>query len=103
MRCIRRSLSKLLGLALLHACAAAAATEAPQAFSAEELRQDLAELQAQIDRIHPDVEHSVRRADLARALSGVKARLDRSMTLDEAWLAMAALNPVMAWPTATWS
>ena len=37
----------------------------------------------------------MRKAELARALSGVKARLDRSMTRDEAWVAMAALNPVM--------
>jgi Periplasmic protease len=96
MRCIRLSLFKVLGLALLHFCGTVDATEAPQAFSPEELRQDLAELQAQIGRIHPDVEHSVHRADLARALSGVKARLDRNMTRDEAWLAMAALNPVMA-------
>ncbi len=74
----------------------AGATDAPQTFSPQELRRDLAELEAAIDGIHPDVEHSVRKADLARALSEVKARLDRSMTRDEAWLAMAALNPVMA-------
>jgi hypothetical protein len=74
----------------------AGATDAPQTFSPQELRQDLAELEAAIGRIHPDVEHSVRKADLARALAGVKARLDRSMTRDEAWVAMAALNPVMA-------
>jgi hypothetical protein len=74
----------------------AGATDAPQTFSPQELRQDLAELEAAIGRIHPDVEHSVRKADLARALSGVKARLNRSMTRDEAWIAMAALNPLMA-------
>jgi hypothetical protein len=72
------------------------ATDAPQTFSPQELRQDLAELEAAIGRIHPDVEHSVRKADLARALSELKARLNRPMTRDEAWVAMAALNPVMA-------
>src|SRR4029453_13715091 len=72
------------------------ATDAPQTFSPQELRQDLAELEAEIGRIHPDVEHSVRKADLARALSDVRARLNRPMTRDEAWVAMAALNPVMA-------
>jgi hypothetical protein len=71
------------------------ATDAPQTFSPQELRQDLAELEAQIGRIHPDVEHSVRKAELARALSGVKAQLNRPMTRDEAWVALAALNPVM--------
>jgi hypothetical protein len=96
MRSIRLCLSKLLALALLHAGGEACAADAPQTFSPRELRQDLAELEAQIGRIHPDVEHSVRKAELARALSGVKARLDRSMTRDEAWVAMAALNPVMA-------
>lgn len=96
MRCIRRSLFKVVGLALLHACGAAGATEAPQTFSAQELKQDLAELEAAIGRIHPDVEHSVRKAELARALSRVRAQLDRTMTRDEAWVAMAALNPVMA-------
>jgi hypothetical protein len=84
-----------LALILLYA-AVAGATDAPQTFSPQELRQDFAELEAQIGRIHPDVEHSVRKADLARALSGIKARLDRPMTRDEAWIAMAALNPVMA-------
>ena len=96
MRFIRLCLSKLLGLALLHAGGEACATDAPQTFSPQELRQDFAELEAAIGRIHPDVEHSVRKAELARALSGVKARLDRSMTRDEAWVTMAALNPVMA-------
>jgi hypothetical protein len=74
----------------------AAATDAPQTFSPQELRQDLAELEAALGRIHPDIEHSVRRSDLARALSGVKAQLDRSMTQDEAWIALSALNPTMA-------
>jgi hypothetical protein len=94
MRFIRPYLFNLLGLALLHAGGEAAA-DAPQTFSPQELRQDLAELEAAIGRIHPDVEHSVRKAELARALSGVKAGLDRSMTRDEAWVAMTALNPVM--------
>jgi hypothetical protein len=74
----------------------AGATDAPQTFSPRELRQDLAELEAAINRIHPDVEHSVRKADLERALSDVRARLNRPMTRDEAWLAMAALNPILA-------
>lgn len=84
-----------LGLAPMHAGGEAGASDAPQTFTAQELRQDLAELEAAIGRIHPDVEHSVRKAELARALSGVKARLDRTMTRDEAWVEMAALNPVM--------
>ena len=91
-----RSIRLCLFLAFMHAGALASASEPPQTFSAQELRQDLAELETQIYRIHPDVEHSVRKADLARALSGVRARLDRSMTREEAWVTMAALNPVMA-------
>ncbi|HET9447805.1 MAG TPA: S41 family peptidase [Steroidobacteraceae bacterium] len=96
MRSIRLSGSRLLGLALLVVVGQASGAEAPQTFSPQELRQDLAELEAQIYRIHPDVEHSVRKADLARALSGVRARLDRSMTREEAWVTLAALNPVMS-------
>lgn len=96
MRSIGLSLFMLLGLAPMHAGGEAGATDAPQTFTAQELRQDLAELEAAIGRIHPDVEHSVRKADLARALAGVKARLNRPMTRDEAWVEMAALNPVMA-------
>jgi peptidase S41-like protein len=89
MRCI--------GLVCLLLCVGfVQATDAPQAFSAQELRQDLAELEAAIARIHPDVEHSVPKAELARALAGVRARLNRPMTGEEAWLTMAALNPVMA-------
>lgn len=96
MQSIRLRLFQLLGLALVLARGEASAADAPQTFSPQELRQDLAEVQAQIERIHPDVEHSVRKADLARAVAGVKRRLDRSMTREEAWSAMAALNPVMA-------
>jgi hypothetical protein len=73
-----------------------AAAAEPQPFSVRQLREDLAELQAIIERTHPDVEHSVRKAVLSRALAGVKSRLDRPMNRDEAWVAMAALNPVMA-------
>ncbi len=96
MRSIRPFPSSFLSLAVLLAGGAACAADAPQTFSAQELRQDLAQLEAEIYRIHPDVEHSVRKVDLARALSGVKARLDRRMTRDEAWVTLAALNPVMA-------
>ncbi len=68
----------------------------PQVFSPAQLHVDLAELSAALQRIHPDVEHSVRRADLARALADARGRLDRPMTRDSAWTVMSTLNPVMA-------
>ena len=89
MRCIG------LVFMLLYAGFAPAA-DVPQTFSPQELRQDLAELEAAIARIHPDVEHSVRKAELARALADVRARLNRPMTGEQAWVTMAALNPLMA-------
>ena len=51
-----------------------AAANEPQLFSVQQLREDLAELLSFIERTHPDVEHSVRKTELARALAGVKSR-----------------------------
>jgi hypothetical protein len=75
---------------------AAASAAAPATFTPEQLRADLSELEAGLDRIHPDVTHSVDRQSLARAMADVRARLDHPMTAHEAWTVMSSLNAVMS-------
>jgi hypothetical protein len=81
---------------LLLTWAAHVYADEPQKFSPQQLRDDLSALEAGIERTHPDIEHSVDRETLARAIGDVKARLDHPMTRDEAWTVFTALNPVLA-------
>lgn len=75
---------------------AATAADVPLTFSPQLLREDLSALQAQIERIHPDVGHSVDKAVLAKAIAGVEKRLDRAMTAHDAWVVLSTLNPTLA-------
>jgi hypothetical protein len=83
------------GLWLLAWAVAAQSQEAPT-FTPEQLRADLASVESALERVHPDVSHSVDPAVLARAIGDVRSKLDRPMTSDEAWKVMSGLNPVMA-------
>jgi hypothetical protein len=71
-------------------------TQAPQTFTAAQLREDLDALEAALARVHPNIAHSVAAPQLTQALANMRARLDRPMTRDEAWVAMSTLNPVFA-------
>lgn len=88
-------MSRLVSLLLLILAAHVYADE-PQKFSPQQLQDDLSALEAALARTHPDIAHSVAPQTLARAISGLKARLDHSMTRDEAWTEFTALNPVLA-------
>jgi hypothetical protein len=93
---MRTFLRLLAPLSVLLFAACTARADGPQIFSPQQLRQDLAELEAAIGRTHPDIEHSIGKAELKRALAGVRATLNRPMTRDEAWVAISALNAAMA-------
>src|SRR5690348_10337651 len=73
----------------------AAAAEEPR-FTAAELKADLDFAAETITRSHPQVEHSVDRAALDRAVADVARRLDQPMDSAQAWAALARLNPVLA-------
>lgn len=83
------------GLWLL-AWSVAAQSQEAATFTHEQLRADLASIESALERTHPDVSHSVDPAVLTRAFDGVRSKLDRPMTADEAWKVMSGLNPVMA-------
>lgn len=83
--------------------AAAAALLTPPATAATVGTIDPVDLQADlrialdtIERLHPDLSHSVTKADLEQAAEKVSEQLTRPMTQDEAWAALAQLNPIMA-------
>jgi hypothetical protein len=80
---------------MLLACGVARAQPAAT-FTPEQLRQDLAAIEAAIERTHPDVAHSVEPAMLGRAIGDVRAKLDHPMTAAEAWTVFSGLNAVMA-------
>ena len=90
----RTAASRTLVLSLV--AFAATAADLPPTFSPQQLRDDLSALQAQIERIHPDVGHSVDKAVLAQAIAEVEKRLDRDMTAHDAWVVMSTLNPTLA-------
>lgn len=87
---------RLSTLALSLLAFAATAADIPPTFSPQQLRDDLSALQGEIERIHPDVGHSVDKTELLQAIAGVRKRLDRDMTANEAWVVMSTLNPTLA-------
>jgi hypothetical protein len=88
-------MSRLVSVLLLFLAAHVHADEPPK-LSAQQLQQDLSALESELARVHPDVSHSVDAPTLARAVAEVRAKLNRPMTRDEAWLEFTALNPVLA-------
>ena len=89
-------MNKLRTSLLLMTWALAAQSQQPVTFTPEQLRADLASIESTLERTHPDVSHSVDPAVLAQAFADMRSKLDRSMSADEAWKVMSALNPVMA-------
>ena len=65
-------------------------------FSATQLREDLAALEAAIRDTHPDLQHSTNEAAFGEAVRALHGRFDQPMTRDEAWQALATLNPLLA-------
>jgi len=73
-----------------------AANVEPERIPSEALRADLRLAIETIERLHPDLGHSVDYAAFVRTAGEVEAALDRPMTRDQAWAAFARLNPVLA-------
>lgn len=94
----RRSCCSILaGLWLCALGAAPAFSGAAEAeFSPEQLRQDLAFIESEIRKNHPDLSHSTDEAELARAVRALHQDLTTPVTRDGAWRKFATLNPVLA-------
>lgn len=60
------------------------------------LQDDLRFALETIERQHPDLAHSVTRAELERQAGEIGQQLARPMNQDEAWAVLAQLNPVLA-------
>jgi C-terminal processing protease CtpA/Prc len=82
---------------LLSGASALADTTPPEpVYSAEALQQDFRFLREEIDRIHPDPGLFSSRETLRKAYGKVEAALRQPLTRDQAWQALATLNPVFA-------
>lgn len=86
-----------LTTAVLASCASVPApSAAPETLSPEAVRADLRFVMEALERNHPDLAHSVDRSELERTLVEVERTLDHPLTRDEAWAALARLNPAFA-------
>jgi hypothetical protein len=65
-------------------------------FTPQQLGEDLDALAGVINQQHPDLGHSTDAVELSRKVADVRRQLNRRMTRDEAWRALATLNPVLA-------
>lgn len=82
--------------AVLALPATSAVAAGPQIIYPTGLKADLRVAIATIERNHPDLAHSVNRAELMRAVKDIERQLDRPMSQTEAWATLAQLNPLLA-------
>lgn len=80
----------------LASSAQAKPSHAQPVFSPQELRQDLAFMEASIRATHPDLGHSANVDQLDRQFRRIDRELDHSLTLAQAWMALGTLNPMLA-------
>jgi C-terminal processing protease CtpA/Prc len=87
----------VLALSLL-ACPLAPAQTAPSEplYAPEALQQDFRFLRGEIDRIHPEPGLFTSRETLRKAYDRVEAQLRQPLSRDQAWRALATLNPLFA-------
>ncbi|MFC5549558.1 S41 family peptidase [Massilia aerilata] len=87
----------LVALCLLGSAPAPAQTaSAEPVYSAAAMQQDFRFMRAEIDRIHPEPGLFTSREALRKAYDQVEAQLRQPLTRDQAWRALATLNPVFA-------
>ncbi|NMO13636.1 hypothetical protein HPC49_31190 [Pyxidicoccus fallax] len=83
--------------AVLASCASVPVAPTPsERLSPEALRADLRFVVETLEARHPDLSYSVDRGELDRVVAEVERSLDHPMTRDEAWAALARLNPAFA-------
>lgn len=75
---------------------AGAALAGGQQFTPEALRADLAFIAAEIRSRHPDPAHTVDTVAFERTMQALQSGLDAPLTRDQAWAALATLNPSFA-------
>lgn len=88
--------SPLLATFLLACGPVAAADGAPQPISAAQFREDIAFVRAMIARMHPDPGFSTDPPALHRALDRMAHEAPLTLTRDEAWRRLAAVNALLA-------
>lgn len=93
-----KSLNALAVVFCLLTGAPALAQTAPldTVYSPEALQQDFRFLREEIDRIHPDPGLFTSRETLRKAYDKIGAQFRQPMTRDQAWRALATLNPLFA-------
>lgn len=92
-RCV---LLLLFGLAGLISSSCADVPKAELRFSVEQLQEDFAFLKKSITRVHPELSFSAEPRQMALAFNTAQQQLQRPLTRDEAWRALAALNPAFS-------
>src|SRR5690349_6429545 len=95
-----KTLKALAAALCLLTCVPVLAQTAPSGtdtvYSPEALQEDFRFLRAEIDRVHPDPGLFTSRETLRKAYDKVEAQLQKPMTRDQAWRALATLNPLFA-------
>ncbi|WNG51921.1 hypothetical protein F0U60_53295 [Archangium minus] len=92
-----RSGALVVCAAVLASCASVPASPAaPEKLSPEAVRADLRFVRETLERNHPDLAHSLNLSELDRVMAEVERTLDHPLTRDEAWAALARLNPAFA-------
>lgn len=91
-----RVLMLLVGLLGLVCPSQAAVEKAEAKLSVQQLQEDFAFLKKSIARVHPDLSYSADMRQMDLAFQAAQRQLQQPLTRDEAWRALAALNPVFA-------
>lgn len=92
----RQVLGGVLGLSFgprLNLKAVAAATAEPL-LSPEDILADLDAILPTVESIHPNLDFTADLSELRAAVAGLRARIDRPMTVRAAWAVLARLNPL---------
>lgn len=88
------SFTRAIGAVLLCLATFSSPARAEPAFSPQQMRDDLSFVRATIAEIHPALSHSIGAEELERAAADVAARIDHSVSRDEAWRTLSQLNGV---------
>ncbi|NNB85251.1 S41 family peptidase [Corallococcus exiguus] len=92
----RRGALALVTVVLASCASIPPPSAAPETLSPEAVRADLRFAMETLERNHPDLVHSVDRSELERTRAEVERTLDHPLPRDEAWAALARLNPAFA-------
>jgi hypothetical protein len=92
-RCVRML---LLGLLAIMSTSMAGVPETEATFSVQQLQEDFAFMKKSIARVHPGLSYSADMQQLDAAYQAAQQQLQTPLTRDQAWRALAKLNPVFS-------